>query len=72
MMVPLLSQPMLLAVMMKNGIKMLNRKTATNVSMHRINQDHRGLVFRASGLRIAEMNAGTRPRAGSTAAVVTP
>ena len=70
--VPLLSQLMLPAVMMKKGIKMLNRKTATNVSMHKINQVHRGLVFRASGLKIAEINAGTNPRAGNTAAVVTP
>jgi len=61
-----------LAVTSQNGIKIPKRKLTTTMSMHKMNHCHRALVFRASGLRMAERNAGTNPRDGSTERDTTP
>jgi vacuolar-type H+-ATPase subunit B/Vma2 len=66
MMVPLLNHRIDPAVSNQYSTKMIRRKMAMNISIHMINQRHRVPVFKASGLTMAEMNAGTSPRAGST------
>jgi vacuolar-type H+-ATPase subunit B/Vma2 len=69
---PLLSHRISPAVTAQYATKMARTNMPTNTSMHKMNQRHRVPVFKASGLRIAEMNAGTSPMAGSTECEATP